>query len=106
MTNPNLELTNVPELDNEKVEAYGCEMAPLVNYLNYSKKIASEYVLKYAGKKRRVYSWLNIFGRTRMYVLVNGVETFVTPEIETMLTYGNPQYSHLTPVAQAVTVAA
>jgi hypothetical protein len=106
MTVPNLEFTNVPVLDNEKVEAYGCEMAPLVNYHNYSKKIASEFVLKYAGKKRRVYSWLNVFGKDRMYVFVNGVETFVTPEIETMLHYGQPSYDYLTPVAQSVKVAA
>lgn len=102
----NMALTRNPSLLIEAVEAYGCEMAPLVNYANHSKKIASEYVIKVFGKKRRVYSWLTEYGNDAMYVLINGVETFVSPEVEAMLTHGNPQYSGLTPVAQAVKVEA
>jgi hypothetical protein len=94
-----------PKLHTEKVEAYGCEGAPVVNYVDVSKKIASEWVLKCGGRKRRVYSWFDHTG-TATYVLCNGVEFFLSEEVEAMLIYGNPQYGALTPVAQAVTVAA
>lgn len=98
----NLALTTSPTLEITAVEAYGCEMAPLVNYVNHSKKIASEYVIKAGGKKRRVYSWLTDQGKDAMYILKGDQYHFLSPEVETMLTRGNPQYSHLTPVAQAV----
>lgn len=94
-----------PKFGIEDVEAYGCEGAPVVNYVDVSKKIASEWVIKAGGRKRRVYSWFDHTG-TALYVLINGVENFVTDEVDAMLTYGNPQYGVLTPVAQAVTVAA
>lgn len=86
-------------LDLAKVEAFGLETAPLANYVNESRKIASEYVLKYDGKKRRVYSGT---GRKDMFVIVKGAETAVPKEVEDMLTYGT--YSGLTPVAQSVTL--
>lgn len=95
-----------PKLEMDAVEAYGCEMAPLVNYANHSKKIASEYVLKTGGKKRRVYSWLSEYGTDAMYVLKGGTETFLSAEVQAMLHYGEPHYGELTPVAQAVSVAA
>lgn len=94
-----------PKLQIEKVEAYGCEGAPVVNYVDVSKKISTEWVLKAGGRKRRVYSWFDHSG-TATYVLCNGVEFFLSEEVEAMLTYGNPQYGQLTPVAQSVKVAA
>lgn len=94
---------NAPRLSIDAVEGYGCEAAPLVNYVNVSKKISTEFVLKTLGKKRRVYSWFDHSG-TGLYVLINGVETFVTDEVDAMLSYGEPKYGELTPVAQAVTV--
>lgn len=94
-----------PRLDMSAVEAYGAETAPLVNYVNVSKKISSEFILKAGGKKRRVYSWFDSTG-TALYVLVNGVETFLTEEVDAMLTYGNPKYGEWTTVAQSVKVAA
>ena len=104
MTTYATDFDTAPKIDTALVEAYGCEMAPLVNYANYSKKIASEFVIKYAGKKRRVYSWLTIFGKDAMYVLVKGVETFLPPEVETMLFHGKPSYDQMTPVAATVAV--
>lgn len=95
-----------PTLEITAVEAYGCEMAPLVNYANHSKKIASEYVLKVGGKKRRVYSWLTEYGTDAMYVLKDSIETFLSAEVTAMLHYGEPHYGGMTPVAQAVKVAA
>ena len=86
-------------LDATKVEAFGMETAPLANYVSQSRKIASEYVLKYEGKKRRVYSGTDKDG---MFVIVKGVETAVPKEVEAMLSYGS--YSGLTPVAASVTL--
>lgn len=88
-------------LDAAKVEAFGMEPAPLVNYVNSSRKIASEYVLRYEGKKRRVYSGTD---QPKMYVIVGGVETFLPPEVDAMFMYGKPSYSGLTPVAASVAV--
>jgi hypothetical protein len=88
------------------VTAYGCKSAPLVDYVNHSKKVATEYVIQFAGKTRRVYNWVLPSGDSKMYVMWHGAATFVTDEIETMLTRGNPQYDQLTPVAQSVKVAA
>lgn len=88
-------------LDATKVEAYGLETAPLSNYVTQSRKIASEYVIKYEGKKRRVYSGTD---RKDMFVIVKGAETSLPQEIENMLTYGNPQYHDLKLVAQSVAV--
>lgn len=88
-----------PVLDLTKVEAFGLETAPLSNYVNESRKIASEYVLKYDGKKRRVYSGTD---RKDMFVIVKGAETPVPVEVEEMLAYG--RYSELTPVAASVTL--
>jgi hypothetical protein len=52
-----------------------------------------------------VYSWVTIVGKDAMYVLVNGVETFLTPEAEAMLVHGHPSYDRLTPVAASIKVA-
>lgn len=87
-----------PVLDLTKVEAFGLEAAPLANYINESRKIASEYVLRYDGKKRRVYSGTN----RGLFVIVKGRETSVPKEVEDMLGYGS--YSGLTPVAASVTL--
>ena len=85
-------------LDLAKVEAFGLETAPLAKHVNHSRMIPSEYVLKYEGKKRRVYS-----GTDRpLYVIVKGVETDVPKEVEDMLSFG--RYTGLTPVAQSVTL--
>ena len=102
----NMALTTSPVLEISAVEAYGLEAAPLVNYVDHSKKIASEYVIKSDGKKRRVYSWLTEGGKDAMYVLRNGTYNFLSPEVEGMLTHGNPQYDRLTQVAQTVTLDA
>src|SRR5690348_12898497 len=94
------------KLQINAVEAYGCELAPTVrDYVDADKKIPSEWVLKCGGRKRRVYSWVDYTG-TATYVLCNGVEFFLSDEIEAMLTYGKPSYEQLTPVAQSVKVAA
>lgn len=98
------DFTNAPKLPATLVEAYGYESAPLVTYENYSKKIPSEFVLQFAGRKRRVYTWITESGDDAMYVMVNGQETILTAETEAMLTYGNPSYDHLTMVAQSVQV--
>lgn len=87
-------------LDATKVEAFGCETAPLSNYVNQSRKIASEYVLKYGGKKRRVYSGTN----RGLFVIVKGIETMLPDEVCNMFLYA--RYSEMTPVAQTVKVAA
>jgi hypothetical protein len=87
-----------PTLDLAKVEAFGLEAAPLANYVNESRKIASEYVLKYDGKKRRVYSGTN----RGLFVIVKGHETPVPDEVCNMFLYG--KYSELTPVAASVTL--
>ena len=84
------------------VTAYGLETAPCVNYVTHSRKIATEYIVRFAGKKRRVYNWIKENGESRMYVIWHGTEAFVSDEIETMLTRGNPQYSGWTQVAQEV----
>lgn len=94
-----------PYLDTEDVEAYGCKEAPCFDYADVSKKIPSEWVIKCGNRVRRVYSWFD-FSATACYVLINGVEHFLSDEVEAMLIHGNPQYGSLTPVAQAVTVAA
>lgn len=96
-----------PKLQIEKVEAYGCQLAPVVrDYVDADKKIASEWVLKCGGgRKRRVYSWVDYTG-TATYVLCNGTEFFLSEEVEAMLIHGNPQYDQLTPVAQSVKVVA
>lgn len=87
------------------VAAYGCKAAPVVDYVNHSQKVATEYVIKFAGKTRRVYNWVLPSGESKMYVMWHNAAAFVTDEIEAMLTYGKPSYDHLTPVAQAVKVA-
>jgi hypothetical protein len=87
-------------LDISKVEAFGLETAPLATYVNESRKIASEYILKYDGRKRRVYSGTN----RGLYIIVMGRETAVPDEVCDMLTYA--RYSELTYVAQDVRVAA
>ena len=100
----NLALTTNPTLEIDAVEAYGCEMAPLVNYANHSKKIASEYVVKTHGKKRRVFSWLTEGGKDAMYVLKGDRYHFLSPEVQAMLHHGEPHYGELTPVAASVTL--
>ena len=100
----NTALANYPQLPIDAVEAYGMETAPLVDYAKYSKKISTEYIIRSGGKKRRVYSWLNRDGASAMYVFFHGVMTFLSEEVETMLTYGEPQYDRLTPVATSATV--
>jgi len=87
------------------VTAYGLETAPCATYVKHSKMIATEYIVKFAGKKRRVYNWITEDGRSKMYVLWHGAAAFVTDEIEAMLTRGNPSYDGWTMVAQSVTVA-
>jgi hypothetical protein len=87
------------------VSAYGCESAPLVDYVNHSKKVATEYVIVFAGMKRRVYNWVLPSGDSKMYVMWHGAEAFVTDEIETMLTRGKPEYGRLKQVAHTVRVA-
>lgn len=99
-------LTVNPTIDTDAVEAFGLEAAPLVNYVNHSQKIASEYVLKVNGRKYRVYSWLTDTGTDAMYILKGGNYTFLSNNIENMLTYGDPKYGVLTTVAQAVQVSA
>jgi hypothetical protein len=91
----------MPTIELDKVEAFGLETAPLANYVSQSRKIASEYILKYAGKRRRVYSGTD---QPDMFVIVSGVETKLPAEVEAMFKHGNPSYNRLTPVAQSVTV--
>jgi hypothetical protein len=93
-----------PKLTMDAVEAYGCVGAPLVTYVDVSKKIASEWVLKTGGRVRRVYSWFDHSG-TATYVLVNGVEHFLSEEVEAILIHGHPSYDRLTPVAASIKVA-
>ena len=99
-------LTIYPTIDTDAVEAYGLETAPLVNYVSHSQKIASEYVLRVNGRKYRVYSWLTDTGSDAMYILKGGNYTFLSNDIENMLTYGNAVYGPMVPVAQAVRLAA
>lgn len=102
----NMALTVNPTIDTDAVEAYGLEAAPLVNYANHSQKIASEYILKVGGRKYRVYSWLTDQGTDAMYILRGGSYTFLSNDIENMLTYGNAKYGEWAAVAQAVRLAA
>ncbi len=87
-------------IDATKVEAFGLETAPLSTYVNESRKIASEYIIRYDGRKRRVYSGTN----RGLFVIVKGIETAVPDEVCDMLLYA--RYSELTYVAQAVRVVA
>lgn len=88
-----------PVLEMDAVEAYGCEPAPLVrDYVHSERSLPSEYMLRVGGRKRRVYSWVE-GAASALYVIKGGVYNFLSDEVETMLTHGNPQYGQLTPVA-------
>ncbi len=102
----NLALTTNPTLEMDEVEAYGMETAPCQNYVNTSRKVASEYILKVSGRKYRVYSWTADSGEDSMYILKSDRYRFISKEVQAMLHYGEPSYGGWTQVAQRVTVAA
>jgi hypothetical protein len=95
------------EIDNSKIEGYGCKLAPCLSAEITSKR-ATEYVIKYDGRVRRVYNFEQESGTSRMYLRTDGGHfmRFLTEEAVTMLTYGEPHYHELTYVAQGVRVAA
>lgn len=95
------------EIDNSKIEAYGCREAPVLSEEITSKR-ATEYVMRYDGHQRRVYNFEQESGTSRMYVNTDGgyFKRFLTEEAVTMLTHGNPGYGALTPVAARVMVEA
>ena len=106
LTNNTLDLSIQPELDFSLIEAYGYREAPCLSE-EITINRATEFVLKINGFNRRVYNFEQTSGNSRMYVKMGYAERLFLPEeAVTMLTYGNPSYGELTPVAQAVTVAA
>lgn len=95
------------EIDNTKIEAYGFKQAPCLSAEITSKR-ATEYIIKYDGRVRRVYNFEQESGNGRMYIKTDGGYwmRFLTEEAVAMLTYGEPHYDELTYVAQDVKVAA
>jgi hypothetical protein len=104
--NDYIDLYDQAEIDNDKIEGYCFKTAPCLSAEITSMR-ATEYMLKYDGRLRRVYNFEQARGTSRMYVKVDGYWTlFLTEEAVTMLTYGQPKYDELTYVAQDVRVAA
>jgi hypothetical protein len=101
-----IDLSAQQEFDFSLIEGYGCRQAPcLTEEITINR--ATEYVLKINGYQRRVYNWEQSGGNSRMYVKLGWGERFFLPEDAVrMLHYGEPHYGELTPVAQAVKVAA
>jgi hypothetical protein len=96
-----IDLTIQPEMDTAKVSAYGFKQAPCLPE-EVTVNRATEYMVRYDGRNRRVYNWEQSGRDGRMYIKADGMKLFVTDEVETMLTYGNPSYDRMTPVAGTV----
>jgi len=95
------------EIENDKIEGYRLKEAPCLSEEITSKR-ATEYMLKYDGRLRRVYNFEQASGTSRMYINTDGGywKRFLTEEAVAMLIAGNPSYERLTLVAQLVRVAA
>lgn len=98
-----IDLNDQRELDTAKVTAYGFKMAPCLR-AEITVARATEYMVRYDGRDRRVYNWEQENGDGRMYIKADGLNLFVTEDVETMLTHGNPSYERMTAVAGTVTV--
>lgn len=91
-----------PTIDFGLVEAYGNRMGACIN-AEISINRQTEYVIQYAGKRCIVYNWEQSGGDSRMYIKDQwGTKLFLTEDAVNMLTYGNPEYSHMKLVAQSL----
>jgi hypothetical protein len=101
-----IDLTDQPEIDFSLVEAYGCRMGSCMR-AEITINRQTEFVIVYNGKRCIVYNWEQSGGNSRMYIKdAWGMRLFLTEEAVAMLHWGEPHYGELTPVAQAVKVAA